>query len=458
MSLSISSSDAYQRQVARIIFISLLLVSWATVAGQSPFDDPFNRIKDDPFVDIFADPPTLSPENSSSISVDRSGRISVIGPDGVPQLNLIGTFRLGILGVSENEEKESRVRLHDSNFRIEGSALENNHFRFRADLDGLRTPGVFSEAWIDRRFRNKFHFTFGRIPNAMGLEGGLPPEDRLTISNGILDWIGEGSSWALRAGGRWLDEAITLDVQTRLGGAADLRGDFFGGKGFSGRLSLEPFAPLLFGGPNAIDSKDSEFSVFVSGRLDQEIDGHFQIESPGELTVFRSQNLAMNSARWVHAGWRWPLFRWLHLENEWSRTGFFGVETAGARNDYPGEIDSWQLGIRFLLSPEENLPTRSGPDLPPGLFDAHSPFDTKDLEVLVRYEKADLGDNLSQDGLLEAGTDAGEVQVLRLGISSRPTPWFRWLLEATSTTTQHEISSFDDDGATNIRLLLELGG
>jgi len=462
--LELVTSRLHSVIIFSIIFLQALF-PLTDISGQNSLDDPFDTLvresDDDPFGLPFSDSTTNSERETqvrSSISIDSHGRITVIGPDQVPHLRLIGTFRLGLLGVTEQEDPPNRFRFQNSDLRIEGSALENNHFRFRVDLDGVRSPGIFSEAWIDRKVRNGIHLTLGRVPNALGLQGGLPPEDRLTISHGVLDWIDEGSSWALRAGGRWLEDAITLDLNTRLGGAADLRGDFFGGQGFSGRLALHPFAPLLFGGPTAIDSAENNFSVFISGRLDHEADGHFQIESPGESMLYRSQNLQMDSARWVRAGWRWPIFDWLHLENEWSRTGFFGVENAGTSSDFPGEIDGWQLGIRFLLSSNESLTTRTGPDLPPGPFDDLSPFDHNDLEVLVRYEKADLGDQLAQQGLMTAGTDAGGVQVLRVGVSSRSTSWFRWLLEGTSTVTERQISAFDGDDATSIRLLFEIGG
>ncbi|PCJ12097.1 MAG: hypothetical protein COB10_07820 [Planctomycetota bacterium] len=448
-----------RRQPALLQFVLLLHLSFITVAlaGQVPPDES----EHDPFGRSFSDSSTESDNPSgtpSSLTIDRSGRVTLIGPDMVPHLIVTPRIRVQLLGGSELQDGSDPVDFQGSDLLIEGSALESNHFRFRADLDGLRSPGTFSEAWIDRRIGTRLHLTTGRIPNALGLQGGIPLEDRLTISPGVLDWIDEGSSWALRAGGLWLDDAISADLQARLGGAADLRGEFFGGQGFAGRLSVQPFAPLLFGGPGAIDSSHSAFSMFIAGRWDHDLDGHFQIESPGESTIYRTQNLQMDSARWVRAGWRWPVLDWLHLENEWSRAGFFGVETNDPITDFPGELDGWQLGIRLLPFSDESLAIRSGPDLPPRLFDASSPHDRKDLEVLVRYEKADLGDELQQLGLLEAGTDAGGVEVFRLGICSRPSPWFRWLLEGTRTCTKGGTSSFDGLEVTSIRLMFEFGG
>lgn len=443
------------------IFFSVLLAQFigysglilAQVEPKHPEGDPFGL----PFTESTTEEDRIA-RTPSSISISRTGRITVIGPDQVPNLRIIGTLRIGIDDATGQDDQSSKVHFRNSDIRIEGSALDSNHFRFRANLDGVRSPGVFSEAWIDRELRNGLHLTGGRIPNSLGLQGGLPPEDRITISHGLLDWIDEGSSWALRAGGRWLDDSVTVDFQTRLGGAADLRGDYFGGQGVSGRLSLKPFAPLLFGGPTADDSPDKHFSVFLSGRWDHDVDGQFQVESGGESLIFQSKNLQMDSTRWVRAGWRWPILDWLHLENEWSRTGFFGVESTGTTFDSPGEIDGWQLAVRLLPFSSHSLATRSGPDLPPGLFDELSPFDQKDIEVLIRYEKVDLGDQLARQGLLNLGAEAGAVQVLRLGIASRPTAWCRWLLEGTRTVTEGPISAFDGDENTSIRILFEIGG
>jgi len=448
-----------RQQPALLQFVLLLQLLFFSVAlaGQVPPDgsehDPFGRSLSDSSID--SDIPSGTP---SSLTLDRSGRVTLIGPDMVPHLILTPRIRFQVRAGSGPEDGSSRVNFQGSDLLIEGSALESNHFRFRADLDGLRSPGTFSEAWIDRRVGTGLHITTGRIPNALGLQGGIPPEDRLTISPGVLDWIDGGSSWALRAGGLWLDDAISADIQARLGGAADLRGEFFGGQGLAGRLSIQPFAPLLFGGPGAVDSSHSAFSMFISGRWDHDLDGHFQIESPGESTIYRTRNLQMEAARWVRAGWRWPVLDWLHLENEWSRAGFFGVETNGSTTDFPGELDGWQLGIRLLPFSDESLAIRSGPDLPPRIFDASSPHDRKDLEVLVRYEKADLGDEMQQQSLLEQGTDAGGVEVFRLGICARPSPWFRWLLEGTRTCTKGGTSSFEGDEVTSIRLMFEFGG
>lgn len=448
-----------------LIFSGFFSNSSDNVLGQDPFDDIVptmeDSAEDDPFGLPFTDSTTDSqstPRTPSSISISRNGTIKIVGPDEVPNLHIIGTLRFGIDGVSNPEDRSNQVHFKNSDLRIEGSALESNHFRFRADLDGTRSPGLFSEAWIDREIRNGIHLTGGRMPNSLGLQGGLPPEDRLTISHSLLDWIDEGSCWALRVGGRWLNDAITCDFQTRLGGAADLRGDFFGGQGFSGRISMQPFAPLLFGGPTADNSSEKHFTAFLSGRWDQEVDGHFQIESPGESLLYRSENLQMDSSRWVRAGWRWPILDWLHLENEWSRTGFFGIQSGGSAFDFPGEFDGWQLALRVLPFSNQPLVTRVGPDLPPVLFDATGPFDRRNLEVLVRYEDTDFGDQMTLQGLVDPATDAGSAQVLRLGIASRPTPWFRWLLEATRTVTERPISAFNDDESDSIRILFEIGG
>ncbi|MDE0960801.1 MAG: hypothetical protein OSB09_08480 [Planctomycetota bacterium] len=292
----------------------------------------------------------------------------------------------------------------------------------------------------------------------MGLQAGLFQEDRLTISEGLIDWISEGSSGSIRGGGRWLDDAIVSDLQVRLGSSADPQGMKFGGQGISGRLSLQPFSRLLFGGPYAPETPGSRFSMFISGRLEHHCDGQIQVQSPGEQTLLQTVPLKVESARWVRAGWRWPLLEWLHIENEWMTHGLHGTETPSGPINLAGDLTGWQFGVRALLARKASLPTRSGPDLPPAPFDTPSSFDQAGLEVLFRYERAHLGKELQTHGLLEAGSGAGTVQVLRVGLAARPQPWLRWLLEATWTETEESMSVFDDDRGTNLRLMFELGG
>ena len=426
---------------------------------QDPFDqDPFDPFSTNPFVE--AQEPQLEDNSDHGfIHLKHGGRISIVGPGDVPHLELVGTLRLdSTIHTQQDPSSLSGTSLRRSDIRIEGSALEKNHFRFRLNFEDENSAGVFSEFWIDRHIRGGLHLTGGRIANSMGLQGGLFQEDRLTVSQGLIDWISEGSSTSIRGGGRWLDDAIITDLQARLGNSVDPRGLRFGGQGISGRLSVQPFSRLLFGGPDAVETPGSRFSMFIAGRLEHGCEGRIQVLSPEELPLMNTLPLEVESARWVRAGWRWPLLEWLHLENEWMTHGLHGTETTSGPTDLPGDLTGWQFGIRALISRNNSLPTRSGPDLPPTTFDAPSPFDGPNVELLLRYERAHLAGELENLGLLDPGTAGGTVQVLRAGLSARSKPWVRWLFEATWTRTDESMTTFDDDRGTNLRLMLELGG
>ncbi|MDE0958373.1 MAG: hypothetical protein OSB12_07035, partial [Planctomycetota bacterium] len=426
---------------------------------QDPFDqDPFDPFSTNPFVE--AQEPQLEDNSDHGfIHLKHGGRISIVGPGDVPHLELVGTLRLdSTIHTQQDPSSLSGTSLRRSDIRIEGSALEKNHFRFRLNFEDENSAGVFSEFWIDRHIRGGLHLTGGRIANSMGLQGGLFQEDRLTVSQGLIDWISEGSSTSIRGGGRWLDDAIITDLQARLGNSVDPRGLRFGGQGISGRLSIQPFSRLLFGGPDAVETPGSRFSMFIAGRLEHGCEGRIQVLSPEELPLMNTLPLEVESARWVRAGWRWPLLEWLHLENEWMTHGLHGTETTSGPTDLPGDLTGWQFGIRALISRNNSLPTRSGPDLPPTTFDAPSPFDGPNVELLLRYERAHLAGELENLGLLDPGTAGGTVQVLRAGLSARSKPWVRWLFEATWTRTDESMTTFDDDRGTNLRLMLELGG
>ncbi|HIG05351.1 MAG TPA: hypothetical protein EYQ08_06435, partial [Planctomycetes bacterium] len=243
------------------LLLLLLLPQWAL--GQQGAD-PFDPFSTNPF-DEAQEPQQEDNSDLGFITIQHGGRISIVGPGDVPHLELVGTLRLDSTIHSEQDPSSlSGTNLRRSDLRIEGSALEKNHFRFRLNFEDENSVGVFSEFWIDRHIRGGLHLTGGRIPNSMGLQGGLFQEDRLTISQGLIDWISEGSSYSIRGGGRWLDDAIITDLQARLGRSVDPRGQRFGGQGISGRLSVQPFSRLLFGGPEAVETPGSRFSMFIA--------------------------------------------------------------------------------------------------------------------------------------------------------------------------------------------------
>jgi len=431
------------------------------IGAQDPFDDPF----DDPFNDASSLLetgedllPAVDSDASATIEVAHGGRIHISGPNNVPNLSLVATLRVEVDLHSETESSPQPPRFRGGDLRMEGSALEDNHYRFRLNLDGLDSPGLFSEAWLDRRISGLFHLSAGRIPNSFGLKAGLPREDRITFTSGVLDWLSEGSSWSLRTGGRWVEDAVISDLQARFGGAADPGGDYFGGSGISGRLSIEPFSPLLFGGPGAVDTPGSGFSMFLAGRIDHEAAGRIQVRSPGDTSLLNTQHLSARSVRWVQAGWRWPVRHWLHLENEWMRQGLHGVEKGNDRIDLPGEFTGWRFGIRTLLSETPALKSRYGPDLPPSSFDTPGQYDTEAVELLLEYERANLAEQLQDEGMLALGSASGTVQILKVGLGIRPRSWFRCLLEGAWISTEEAAGIYPTDEARSIRLMLEFGG
>jgi len=53
---------------------------------------------------------------------------------------------------------------------------------------------------------------------------------------------------------------------------------------------------------------------------------------------------------------------------------------------------------------------------------------------------------------------AGSAQVVKLALGARTNSWLRWILEGAWTSTDEAMSSFGDDQATSLRLMLEIGG
>ncbi len=463
--LQVNGASARARHRLNGITLLLLIPCFFTcgissnrlIQAQDPFEDPFEESTS--ILDTAED--LLSPGDSNSgasIDVIHGGRIHVSGPNNVPNLSMVATLRVEVDLQSETESSQQSAQFRGSDLRLEGSALDDNHYRFRLDLDGTDSPGLFSEAWVDRRVSGLFHLSGGRIPNFFGLKAGLPREDRLSFSSGVLDWLSEGSSWSLRTGGRWVEDAVISDLQARFGGAADPGGEYFGGSGISGRLSIEPFSPLLFGGPGAADTPGSGFSMFVAGRIDHDVAGRIQVRSPGNTSLLNTQHLSARSVRWVQAGWRWPVRHWLHLENEWMRQGLHGVEMGTDRIDLPGEFTGWRFGIRTLLPGTHSLKTRYGPDLPPARYDAPGQYDAQGVEMLLEYERANLAEQLQHEGLLAAGSASGTVQILKVGLGIRPRPWLRCLLEGAWISTEESAGIYPEDDANSIRLMLEFGG
>ena len=121
--LELVTSRLHSVIIFSIIFLQALF-PLTDISGQNSLDDPFDTLvresNDDPFSLPFSDSTTNSERETqvrSSISIDSHGRITVIGPDQVPHLRLIGTFRLGLLGVTEQEDPPNRFRFQNSDLR-----------------------------------------------------------------------------------------------------------------------------------------------------------------------------------------------------------------------------------------------------------------------------------------------------------------------------------------------------
>lgn len=458
-----------------LIFLSTIAHSLPAQEFQDPFADPFSEPSkpdlsadlDDPFADPFATTKeSTSPEGETklrgSISFESRGRLVIQGPGGVPDLSIIPTLRLEMSHSPESGESPL-LTARDTELRLEGNILGKDSFLARLDLAGDRPYGVISELWFDTPLQYGFHLTAGRIPGTLGLESFPGHERRVSISPGLVDWAGGGSAWGVRTGGRWIKGAVAGDLQFMLEDPVDVAGEKFGGHGILTRFSVRPLSQYLFGGPSDKQQLWKDISLFVSGRWDWEAAGSFRVRSAGDLDLFQTIPLEYDRIHWVRAGWRFPIHPRLQFENEWLRTGFFGV--GPTNSDMPGEVTAFQLGLRARLGSVTPLPIALPSDLPGSISQesetSSGAQDDRPIDLLLRYEQLTTGSNLSNLGLLELGSGSNDLESLRLSLTREMRKGFKWTLEGSWTRSDMEISfPSSGDSAKNIfsfRCMLEIG-
>ncbi|OUU24453.1 MAG: hypothetical protein CBC13_03385 [Planctomycetia bacterium TMED53] len=444
-----------------------------------PFADPFTESEDqndspDPFDDVFDSNEGTSEEPNpekirGSISIGPGMRINITGPGGVPDLNIIPTLRIGLNHSPEEMERPS-LTTRESEIRFQGKILERDAFFGRFNLAGDRDHGVLSEVWFDTSLAHGFHLTAGRIPNTMGLESFPGHERRISITPGLLDWAGGGSAWGIRTGGRWINGTLTGDLQFLLDEPVDVDGNDFGGYGVLTKITMRPLSQFLFGGPSAPDRLWKDTSLFVTGRWDWEADGAFRIRSASDLNLLATPDLHFDNIHWVRAGWRLPLSEYLQFENEWLRTGFFGVGSTDI--DMPGEMTGFQMGLRVRLSSNVPLPFDLPLDLPGGdwsfddpssaLLQSSQPEEVEDqgLDLILRYEQLTSKSQLADFGLLEVGSPENDLESIRIAVTRSSSSSIRWTLEGVWTGSDTPILLKNSTSADNLftfRCLFELG-
>ena len=445
--------------------------------ADDPFADPFAEESsptptlDDPFGDPFEnsenDSPTpLTNEPRGSIEFKPNGRWLIRGPGGVPELAIIPTLRLELLHTPEALDSPF-FTTRDSEIRLEGNILDRDSFLARLNLAGDHSHGVISELWFDTPLKHGFHLTAGRIPSTLGLESFPGQERRISISPGLLDWAGGGSAWGLRSGGRWIRGALAADLQLMLDEAVDVDGEEFGGYGLLTRFSVRPLSQYLFGGPDGSQELWKDTSLFVTARWDWEANGAFRIRSAGEQDLLLTTPLHYDNIRWVRTGWRLPISPTLHFENEWLRSGFFGVGPTDL--DMPGEVTAFQLGLRARIGSQTPLPIALPSDLPGTRFEedgvkslsGHSQDSERSYDLLLRYEQLTLQSQLFDQGWLETGSGSNDLEAIRLAVTHQVRPGVQWTLESAWTRSDVPILlSPAGNSAQNLftfRCLVEIG-
>lgn len=460
--------DKYLRALLLVSLNLSILQSTSILEAQidgDPFEDPFAESTPDGIfgVDPFAENiqnPQDTQVDSGSISIAKSGRIRILGPGGVPDLSILPSLRLDFLHSSEGSP-DPDVSTTKSEIRFEGNLLKENSFLVRFDLAGNKSTGVISELWLDRAFGSGLHLTAGRLPITMGLESFPGQEKRITITPGLLDWLGGGSAWGVRSGGSWVNHSLTGDIQLSLGDNVDVGGKDFGGYGLLTRFTMRPFSRYLFGGPAEAGELLEGFSFFVTGRWDHNAKGKLQINSAGDVSLYRSTDLEMENANWVRTGWRLPITDFFHIENEWNRTSLYGV--GDDKTDMPGEITGFQFSFRLRLGSETPLPVSIPLDLPGQISDT-SPKDQKEdfpVDLLLRYEQLSPKERLLNEGLLETEHDLSDLRSLRLVLSKQQTQSIRWILESAWTRNNSPINLSGNLGQAedifSFRCLMEIG-
>ncbi|MGD9106407.1 MAG: porin [Desulfobacterales bacterium] len=364
------------------------------------------------------------------------------------KIHLGGLLAVDAIKYDKDNKKDSGLRWETVNLRITGRYGDKFHFYIEPDLLGIDTKNNLYEAWAGWDITPALQVKVGQIRVALNSEFATRPEDFPSIDYGFSSYLDGRYDLGLQVDGLLWDSAIWYQGSVTAGQGFDLDGNrksepqcsirtvVFPMRGFEYNLLKDGFLGLSFAW-----SPDYDDEIFL--------------QTPLRSTVFTTQDLDGDSARWIHAefGWYWGPFRMgaERVDGE--------IQDVKVGNALPQDFDqltSWSAYASWNIT-GERMRWERGRWLLPMLDDR--PEDKKQvfdflkfldplgcLEVAFRYSNADIDRGLFDSGLTTYNPSTQEVRTATLNLNWYPQPGLKVTAGWVKTIADHELSTL---GGTN---------
>jgi phosphate-selective porin len=364
------------------------------------------------------------------------------------KIHLGGQLTVDAVAYDKDNKKDSGLRWETINLRITGSYGNKFHFYIEPDLLGIDTKNNLYEAWAGWDISPKLRMKVGQIRVALNSEFATRPEDFPSTDYGFSSYLDGRYDLGLQVQGLLWGSTIWYQGSATAGQGFDLDGNRKSDPQVSIRAVVFPMQAL---GYSFLKGGFLGLGLAWSPDYDDEI----FLQTPLRSTVFTTEDLDGDSARWIHVefGWYWGAFR-LGAERVDGE-----IEDVKVGNAVPQDFDqltSWSAYASWNIT-GERMRWERGRWLPP-LLDGR-PEDKKQifdflkfldplgcLEVAFRYSNADIDRGLFDSGLTTYNPSTQEVRTATLNLNWYPQPGLKVTAGWVKTIADHELSTL---GGTN---------
>ena len=364
------------------------------------------------------------------------------------KIHLGGQLAVDAITYDKDNEKDSGLRWETVNLRITGSYGNKLYFYIEPDLIGIDTKNNLYEAWAAWDITPALQVKVGQIRVALNSEFATRPEDFPSIDYGFSSYLDGRYDLGLQVGGSLWGNTIWYQGSATAGEGFDLDGNRKSDPQGSIRAVVFPMQAL---GYNFLKGGFLGLGLAWSPDYDDEI----FLQTPLRSTVFTTQDLDGDSARWIHAefGWYWGAFR---LGAERVDGEIQDVKVGNATHQDFDQLTSWSAYASWNIT-GERMRWDQGRWLPPMLdgqpedkkqiFDFLKILDPLGcLEVVFRYSNADMDRGLFDRGLTTYNPSTQEVRTTTLNLNWYPQPGLKVTAGWVKTIADHELSTL---GGTN---------
>ena len=364
------------------------------------------------------------------------------------KIHLGGQLATDAIAYDKDNKKEDGLRWETVNLQVTGNYNNKFSFFIEPDLLGIDTKNNLYEAWVGWDITPAFQVKVGQIQVALNSEFATRPEDFPSIDYGFSSYLDGRYDLGLQVDGSLWNHSIWYQGSATSGQGFDIDGNRKADSQYSIRAVVFPMQAL---GYNLLKGGFLGLGLAWSPDYDDEI----FLQTPLRSTVFTTQDLDGDSARWIHAefGWYWGAFR---LGAERVDGEVQDVKVGNATHQDFDQLTSWSAYASWNITGERMRWERGrwlspvldgGPEDKKQIFDFLKFLDPLGcLEVAFRYSNADIDRGLFDSGLTTYNPSTQEVRTTTLNLNWYPQPGLKVTAGWVKTIADHELSTL---GGTN---------